>query len=244
MEIEGVRAFCHSICGENEDGRDIYVRMRSGKGRSRATTIASGIRATGESPIQLAYDLERRYTQLASDTPVWLEAILEGTSKVVDTLKLPAFDGQPLEPFTEQAPDTGYSEVGVRLVEAVVALSRDANERATLSQHMFLEAQANTMKIWRALTKAQAEKMVLENYESQDNMSEALGILGPLVPAIASKITGSASPTSPAPEDVELDYEAAADQMVNGLATIAAERPDLITPDRIQKLVSLVTNPG
>ncbi len=240
MEIEGVRAFCHSICGENEDGRDVYVRMRTGKGRSRATTIASGIRATGESPIQLAYDLERRYTQLASDSPVWLEAVLEGTSKVVDTLKLPAWDGQPLEPFTEETNETGFSEVGVRLVEAVVALSRDANERATLSQHMFLEAQANTMKIWRALTKAQAEKMVLENFESRDNMSEALGLLGPLVPAIANKISGRASSAPPSPEDAELDYEAAADQMVSGLAAIAAEKPELITPERIQQLVNIV----
>lgn len=239
METEGVRAFCHSICGENEDGRDIYVRMRSGKGRSRATTIASGIRATGESPIQLAYDLERRYTQLASDSPVWLEAILEGTSKVVDTLKLPAYDGEALEPFSDHAGPNPFGEVGVRLVEAVVVMSRDANERATLSQHMFLEAQANTMKIWRALTKAQAEKMVLENFESQDNMSEALALLGPLVPAIASKIGGSATPDPPPSEGSEIDYEVAADQMVEGLAALAAERPDLITPERMNKLAGL-----
>ena len=240
MEIEGVRAFCHSICGENEDGRDVYVRIRSGKGRSRATTIASGIRASGESPIQLAYDLERRYTQLASESPVWLEAVLEGTSKVIDTLKLPAYDSAQEELQLTAQPTSDYSEVGVRLVEAVVAMSRDANERATLSQHMFLESQANTMKIWRALTKAQAEKMVLESFESNDNMSEALGVLAPLVPALASRLTGSASSASPAPEDAELDYEAAADQMVEGLATIAAERPDLITPERISKLANLV----
>lgn len=242
MEIEGVRAFCHSICGENEDGRDVYVRMRSGKGRSRATTIASGIRATGESPIQLAYDLERRYTQLASDSPVWLEAVLEGTSKVVDTLKLPAYEQLPLEAFNEDSPASGFSEVGVRLVEAVVALSRDANERATLSQSMFLESQANMMKIWRALTQAQAEKMVLENLDNQDTVSEALGLLGPLVPAIASKISGGASPARPAHDSAELDLGEAADDMVNGLASLAAERPDLITPERIKKLASLVTS--
>jgi hypothetical protein len=238
MEIEGIRAFCHSICGENEDGRDVYVRMRAGTGRSRATTIASGIQASGESPISLAYDLERRYTQLASESPVWLEAVLEGTSKVIDTLKLPAYDAEAMTPFTALTENTGFSEVGVRLVEAVVALSRDANERATLSQHMFLESQANTMKIWRALAQAQAEKMVLENFEASDTMSEALGVLAPLVPALASRI-GSASP-APDKEDAELDYEAAADQMVNGLSALAAERPDLITPERISKLANLV----
>lgn len=239
MEIEGIRAFCHSICGENEDGRDVYVRMRAGAGRSRATTIASGIQASGESPISLAYDLERRYTQLASESPVWLEAVLEGTSKVIDTLKLPAYDAEAMTPFTALTENTGFSEVGVRLVEAVVALSRDANERATLSQHMFLESQANTMKIWRALAQAQAEKMVLENFEASDTMSEALGVLAPLVPALASRI-GSASPAPPSQEDAELDYEAAADQMVNGLSALAAERPDLITPERISKLANLV----
>jgi hypothetical protein len=147
-----------------------------------------------------------------------------------------------MTPFTELQDNNGFSEVGVRLVEAVVALSRDANERATLSQHMFLESQANTMKIWRALAQAQAEKMVLENFEASDTMSEALGVLAPLVPALASRI-GSASPAPPSQEDAELDYEAAADQMVNGLSALAAERPDLITPERISKLASLVGQP-
>jgi hypothetical protein len=164
--------------------------------------------------------------------------VLEGTSKVIDTLKLPAYDAEAMTPFTALTENTGFSEVGVRLVEAVVALSRDANERATLSQHMFLESQANTMKIWRALAQAQAEKMVLENFEASDTMSEALGVLAPLVPALASRI-GSASP-APDNEDAELDYEAAADQMVTGLAALAAERPDLITPERISKLANLV----
>lgn len=244
MEIEGIRAFCHSITAENEDGRDVYVRIRSGKGRSRATTIASGIPATGESPIKLAYDLERRYTQLASDSPVWLEAILEGTSKVIDTLKLPAYDPDQGDELAPPVQD-GYPMVFTRLIEANVALTRDANERATLSQHMFLEAQSNVMQIWRALAKSQAEKMVLENFDSKDNISEALEMLAPLVPALASKLGGSASPAPPPPQETaaELDYEVAADQMVNGLAALAAERPDLITPERISKLVSLVGQP-
>jgi len=240
MEIEGIRAFCHSICAENEHGRDVYVRIRAGKGRSRATTIASGIRATDESPISLAYDLERRYTQLASETPVWLEAVLEGTSKVIDTLKLPAYEpdqGGDLAPVQD-----GYAAVFTRLIEANVLLTKDANERATLSQHMFLTAQGNNMKIWRALTTAQAEKMVLEQFDTQDNMSEALTMLSGLIPALARKIGGSASPapTSPSDENTELDYEVAADQMVDGLTALAAERPELITPERLQKLATLV----
>ncbi len=240
MEIEGIRAFCHSICGENEDGRDVYVRIRAGKGRSRATTIASGIRATDESPISLAYDLERRYTQLASETPVWLEAVLEGTSKVIDTLKLPAYEPDQVDDLAPA--QDGYPAVFATLIAANVALTRDANERATLSQHMFLTAQGNNMKIFRALTTAQAEKMVLEQLESQDNMSEALAMLSGLVPALARKIGGSASPesASPSDENTGLDYEVAADQMVDGLTALAAERPDLITPERLQKLSALV----
>ena len=240
MEIEGIRAFCHSICGENEDGRDVYVRMRAGKGRSRATTIASGIRATDESPISLAYDLERRYTQLASDTPVWLEAVLEGTSKVIDTLKLPAYEpdqGSELAPVQD-----GYAAVFTRLIEANVALTKDANERATLSQHMFLTAQGNNMKIWRALTTAQAEKMVLEQFDSDNNMSEALTMLSGLIPALARKIGGSAGPESPPPSDKnpEPDYDVVTDQLINGLTELVTERPDLITPERVQRLASLV----
>lgn len=242
MEIEGIRAFCHSITAENEDGRDVYVRIRAGKGRSRATTIASGIAATGESPIKLAYDLERRYTQLASDSPVWLEAILEGTSKVIDTLKLPAYEPDQGAELVVQQDNDKYATVFTSLVEANVALCRDANERATLSQHMYLESLANMMKLQRALTISQAEKMMLETFDSNDNISEALGMLAPLVPALATKLKGSASPAPPPPQEEapELDYEVAADQMVEGLTAIAAERPDLITPERISKLASLV----
>jgi len=132
--------------------------------------------------------------------------------------------------------------VFTRLIEANVLLTKDANERATLSQHMFLTAQGNNMKIWRALTTAQAEKMVLEQFDTQDNMSEALTMLSGLIPALARKIGGSASPapTSPSDENTELDYEVAADQMVDGLTALAAERPELITPERLQKLATLV----
>jgi len=241
METDDIRAFCMSICEENEDGRDVYVRMRTGKGRSRASTIASGIRATGEDPIQLAYDLERRYKQLASETPVWLEGMLEGTSKVIDTLKLPPCEAEPETAILPH--QDGTSQWGVELVSAIVEMSRDANSRATETMHMLHQSQFAQMKTLQALFKEQAERFVLEQHDARDNVSEALQMIGPLVGPVVAKMTGSASSAPPLPggDDAELDYEVAADQMVDGLTALAAERPDLITPERISKLASLVS---
>ncbi len=238
METDGIRAFCHTITQENEDGRDVYVRMRSGKGRSRATSIASGIKATGESPLTLAYDLERRYTQLAPTEPVWLEAVLEGTSKVIDVLKLPPAP-EPLE-ATDFDLEGHHSNVMPHLVNAIVDLSSDANRRLDQTQMMWLEAIRTQMQMWQELMKTKADLMIHENLDTNDNISEALGVLAPLVPALASKLGGGKAIGPPPPSDGDVDLNQATDSMIAGLIHIAENNPEMITPDRIQQLVAVV----
>ena len=242
METDGIRAFCMSIVGENDHGRDIYVRIRTWNARSKAQTVASQIPATDVNHLTLALDLERRYHQLQSESPVWLEAVLEGTSKVVDTLKLPACSGDLLDTnLAQQMPsDLGMSQMGVRLGEAVVAMSRDANERATLSNHMWLESQGNMMNIFKALAKSQAEVMIHETLDSQDNVSEALGILSPLIPALASKLGHKGGTAPPLHEDAAEDIGGLTDQMIDVLCAVAADHPDVITSDRVARLVGIV----
>jgi len=239
METEGIRAFCHTITQENEDGRDVYVRMRSGKGRSRSTTIASGIKATGESPISLAYDLERRYTQLGADTPVWLEAVLEGTSKVIDVLKLPACP-EDLESANLAVIGKGESEVNIRLIDALVEMSGDANRRVSDSQHMWIESIRVQMQMYQELMKTKADLMIHETLDTQDNVSEALAVLAPLVPALAAKFGAPVPKETPPSEEDGVDVGQATDQMIAGLVHIAEHNPDVITPERIKRLAAVV----
>ncbi len=239
METDGIRAFCHTITQENEDGRDVYVRIRSGKGRSRATSIASGIKATGESPLSLAYDLERRYTQLAPTEPVWLEAVLEGTSKVIDVLKLPPAPEEPES--TELDLHGGNAAVNTRLIDAIVDMSGDCNRRVGETQMMWLDAIRVQMQMWQELMKTKADLMIHETLDTNDNISEALAVLAPLVPALAGKI-GGAKPKegdSP-PPDSDVDLNQATDSMIAGLVHIAENNPEMITPERVQQLVAVV----
>lgn len=235
MESDAIRAFCHSITAENEDGRDVYVRMRLGKGRGRSSTVASGIAATGQTPLALALDLERRYEQLAPEEPLWLEAVLEGTSKVIDTLKLPAIQNRPEEPIS---PIDQPSDALRWMCKTLEVLATDANRRASESQQLFLNSLGNQMKIWRELTTAQAQLMVHDHLDTTDNVSEALGMVKELLPAVASRISGPQTEPAAHPD---VNYEVAADQMIDGLVALAGERPDLITPGRISKLAALVS---
>jgi len=239
METDGIRAFCHTITQQNEDGRDVYVRIRSGKGRSRATSIASGIKATGESPLSLAYDLERRYTQLAPEENVWLEAVLEGTSKVIDVLKLPPC---PEEPETTDLDLHGNNAaVNTRLIDAIVDMSSDSNRRLDQTQMMWLEAIRTQMQMWQELMKTKADLMIHETLDTTDNISEALGVLAPLIPALASKLGGGEAQTpSPPSGEEDVDLNQATDSMIAGLVHIAENNPEMITPERVQQLVSVV----
>lgn len=243
MEIDAVRAFCHSICGENDHEQAVYVRIRTGAAKSRATTVVSGLDASDVSPLQLAYDLERRYVQLRSEVPVWIEALLEGTSKVIDCVKLPPYQEEELDGSSTPLQPLDYPGVFVALIDSNTQLTQDANRRCSELMQLYNESQLNNMKMFHALSKAHAEIMIHEHIGDKDAMDTALEVLAPILPALAAKVGGKPAEPPPLPEPSpgeEVDYELAADQMIDGLAEIARQRPDLITSDRITKLVSLV----
>jgi len=237
MEIDGLLSFCNSVCRENDEKENIYVRMRGGKSQSRATNLVSRIPrgqvATGESPSMLVMAIERHYTQIKPDTDVWVEGVIEGTSRVVETLRIPR--GVVAQVETPE-PQNGHHHFLSQTVCVIQDMAQDARKAARDSQSLFLESQANTMKLWRQLAYSEAARHVGDLNQDNDRMSMAMETAGPLIAAAMSRLGGSPPP----PQLPAAESDEGVDILIDALVRVGTERPELITPERVARLVGLV----
>lgn len=238
MEIDGLLSFCNSVCRENDDDERIYVRMRGGKSQSRATNLVSRIPrgeiATGESPSLMVMAIERHYTQIKPSTDVWVEGVLEGTSRVVETLRIPRGILPSEDP--PEHPQNGYNHFLSETVSVIKEMSLDARKSARDANTLFLESQANTMKLWRELMFSKASQHYLDQNIENDRITQAITTAAPLLEAAASRMLGGTpQQVLPAAESGE-----GVDLLIDALVRVGTECPELITPERVARLVGIV----
>jgi hypothetical protein len=177
--------------------------------------------------------IERHYTQIKPDTDVWVEGVIEGTSRVVETLRIPR--GVVAQVETPE-PQNGHHHFLSQTVCVIQDMAQDARKAARDSQSLFLESQANTMKLWRQLAYSEAARHVGDLNQDNDRMSLAMETAAPLIAAAMSRLGGSPPP----PQLPAAESDEGVDILIDALVRVGTERPELITPERVARLVALV----
>ncbi len=216
--------FCRRVTAIQENNEHWYLRIRCGAQRKSAQVIASGIPCTGIQPLQLERELEERIRAAGAEESVWIEAMKEGTSQIKDTIKM-EFDAEDDQPPA----GSGFEASLHSLTQALVAITLREQERSERNFAHLMDAQGAFMRTFQELAVSQAR---LEN-ESAGGMGEAIAMLAPLMPAVASRLTEQKqiAPTN-------LDEHA--DGLVGAVVALAKDHPEVITPERLSQLASVL----
>jgi len=225
VEMMELTEFCRRVTAIQGNEETWYLRIREGAARKSAAVIASGIPCTGVKAMTLEREIEERIRASGAEGNVWVEAMREGSSQIKDTVKIVQ------EEEEDQVYGTSLESSVHSLTQALVAITiREQQRGENLFQHL-TEAQGAFLMTHQEYAKTLAR---LEAGGESD-MTQALGMLAPLIPAIAGRLGDSGEqPQIPGGVDEH------ADMLVGAVVQLAKDHPEVITPQRLAQLASVL----
>jgi len=218
--------FCKRVCAITDDpNASMYLRLRTGRARKSAETIASGIECTGVQAFAMERILLERIQSAGGDDPVWIEAIAHGSSQIRDSIKIAA--DEPIDPDARPLDMAGVVST---LTEAVLALALRAEERADRASQNNMESTGAFLRTFQEYAMLKGE---LASADQGGDYAQALAMFAPLMPVLAAKL-------SPEKQLAPTNVDEHADRLVGAIRDLADNHPEAITPDRLAALAPLL----
>ena len=217
---------CLSLDTESE----LYVRLRSGPNRRQSKKIASGIAIDDQDPANFSRELMTRCKAVEGD-PVWIELLEVGGTEILDSVYL----ANPVDIDHTEFENTNSVS---NLAKVCADMARSADMRADLAQDRLLQMMRISMEFHRTAVEAESNLMIEQN-ENDGEMSKALEMLGPIIPLVAAKLSGTPVQIPQRPPS-ELTPEETADHLIGSIMNLGLNHPQVITPERLSVLSELL----
>ena len=186
-------SFCQTV-SEVEEEKEIYCRIKVGKNRRRSDVVISGIAIHDAG--QLCDELEGRLLSLSpeEDERIYVEAMVKGSSSCFDCLHLKPKDLVSEDDLLDDDIMIDPMAASFASLTAVVErLAVSADTRASQAHERLLTALTSILELQAIGIEAETRLELVEEQKSDNAMSEAASVFGPLVPLVVERFTAQSA---------------------------------------------------